>query len=184
MQENGATHVFLLDRDTATQEGFRRVSQEEREWPRNPANPEAAAAPPPLSRTRAREGVDTYRLDPTALRKVHILQAIDQGGRGEDAANEGRDGRAIRGASVAEFSPPGTERGTHPVEETGMEVMRIESLVLRHCSLESVCAVCTVAGEQKVAAQLENPGHGDARNSVCAAFRTCAPRQRPLTLRN
>lgn len=42
-----------------------------------------------------------------------------------------------------------------------MEVVRIESLVLRHCSLERACVVYVRWQESNLAlTQLENPGHG------------------------
>jgi hypothetical protein len=68
-----------------------------------------------------------------------------------------------------------------------MEVMRIESLVLRHCSLERVCAVCTVVVrgcETRRKPSFARRRAPDFRAVLRPFALLPPPRQRPLTLRN
>ena len=151
-RENRADSRIPIGSDTAATGGVKTRQSRER-MAEEPGQSRGTAArrraSSSLSRTGAREGVDTYRLDPTALRKVHILQVMSGRGRGEARRKRGSRWQGDkRSVSLSQLLPPRSGSGTHPVEETGMEVMRIESLVLRHCSLESVCACVCTGGQE------------------------------------
>ena len=148
-RENRADSRIPIGSDTAATGGVKTRQSRER-MAEEPGQSRGTAArrraSSSLAQGRARVWTRTAWILPRCERSIYCRSC--QGG-GEARRKRGSRWQGDkRSVSLSQFLPPRTGSGTHPVEETGMEVMRIESLVLRHCSLESVCACCMYGGQE------------------------------------